>query len=404
MLNNRVKISNALILVTVLFLNNSLAKKPDSSSLSFRAAEPIEIDFLSGYYEQDGNHSAVTGGIGTEKLENFDSQIIINIPLNEQEKLKINTAINYYSSASTDNIDSEISSASANDYRAQIHISYNRTDLNSGNSYEIKSGGSVESDYISTMIGFDKLWNFENGNRQVGLSAQAFFDTWILIFPKELQANLQQNINTDKRRTYNLGLNINQVISKKIQGSISSEIVYQSGFLSTPFHRVYFKNDDMAKIEKFPDERFKLPIGLRLNYFYSDYLILRFSYRYYYDSFGIIANTLNFETPLKITRNFTLYPFYRYHNQTKSNFFKPFGEHALDSKHYTSDYDLSGLSSNKIGMGFKYAPLLGVTHFKILSSSTITSLKSLNIRYSNFRRSDGLRSWIISLGLSFISY
>lgn len=387
-----------------LLSQNSKNVISDSSSIVHIASEPMEIDFLSGYYKQNGNHSAVTGGIGTEKLENFDSNIIINIPLDAESRLKVNMAINYYSSASTDNIDAEISSASANDYRAQVRVSYDHFDNTNGDSYEITAGGSLESDYISTMLGAKLFRNYDNGNRQFEFSAQALFDTWVLIFPEELRANLQNDISTDKRRTFSLSLNINQVISKRLQGSFSSDLVYQNGLLSTPFHRVYLKNNAIPKIEKLPEERFKFPIGLRLNYFINDFIIMRFYYRYYIDNFDIQANTFNLETPLKISKFFTLYPFYRFHQQTKSEYFEPIGEHLSDANYYTSDYDLSGLSSNKIGFGIKYAPLLGITHFKLLSSNSITSLKSISMRYSNFTRNDGLNSWLVSLGLSFISY
>ena len=43
--------------------------------------DPIEINFLSNYYYQDGNHSAVGGGIGSEKLSNITQSIVVNIPV-----------------------------------------------------------------------------------------------------------------------------------------------------------------------------------------------------------------------------------------------------------------------------------------------------------------------------------
>jgi hypothetical protein len=44
-----------------------LSSKTDDG-IGFRTLKLDEINIVSAYYAQDGNHSAVTGGIGTEKL------------------------------------------------------------------------------------------------------------------------------------------------------------------------------------------------------------------------------------------------------------------------------------------------------------------------------------------------
>ena len=47
---------------------------PDSSNYQPRKIKLEEVNFVSGYYKQDGNNSAVTGGIGSEKLTDFAGQ------------------------------------------------------------------------------------------------------------------------------------------------------------------------------------------------------------------------------------------------------------------------------------------------------------------------------------------
>ena len=37
-----------------------------------KVLETVEIDVLLGYYEQEGIHAAVTGGIGNEDLQNIE--------------------------------------------------------------------------------------------------------------------------------------------------------------------------------------------------------------------------------------------------------------------------------------------------------------------------------------------
>ncbi|WP_246012321.1 DUF3570 domain-containing protein [Chryseobacterium salivictor] len=89
----------------------------------------------------------------------------------------------------------------------------------------------------------------------------------------------------------------------------------QTGFLSLPFHRVYF-TDGSVHQENLPDKRFKIPLGMRANCFLGDQIILRTSYRYYTDDWGLKSNTVSIETPVKISPFASVSPFYRFYSQT----------------------------------------------------------------------------------------
>ncbi|MBL4675904.1 MAG: hypothetical protein JKY70_06835, partial [Mucilaginibacter sp.] len=51
----------------------------DSSGYEARKLQLDEINIISAYYQQDGNNSAVTGGIGTEKLTDFANTIDLHM-------------------------------------------------------------------------------------------------------------------------------------------------------------------------------------------------------------------------------------------------------------------------------------------------------------------------------------
>lgn len=61
------KISLTLIGLYILLLNAFSQTIKDSSLYKARPLRLDEVNIVSSYYTQDGNHSAVTGGIGTEK-------------------------------------------------------------------------------------------------------------------------------------------------------------------------------------------------------------------------------------------------------------------------------------------------------------------------------------------------
>lgn len=360
----------------------------------------VDINILFNYYNQDGDHSPVTGGIGTEELQSGAMKIMVSIPLDSVSILNISTLANVYSSASTDNIDTNVSSASSEDLRLQMDVGYTKK-IGAQQSYTFRASGSTESDYVSKSIGGSWSIDSNDRNRQFGINVQAFFDHWVPIFPEELRGTDNTLIPTIKRKSYNVGFNFSQVINKKLQVLFSTEIVYQRGLLSTPFHRVYFQSEALPKIEKLPKEKFKFPLGFRVNYFLNDYIILRSYYRYYVDNFGVKAHTASIEVPIKFNSFFSVYPFYRWHMQTAAKYFSPHKQHVLGKHFYTSDYDVSAFDSNKVGLGIRYMPVWGIGRFRLWSKKKITVFKGVDIRFAKYQRNDGLDAVMISTNFAF---
>jgi len=383
-----------LISLTMLFPFISIGQ--NSEYQMKKNSDEIEANFLSSYYQQDGNNAAVTGGIGTEELKDFANVFIVNIPLDSINAISVTTGVDYYTSASTDMIDNRMSSASRKDVRTYGTINYIRKNLSNNMTYGFRLGGSTEYDYNSISGGFSLTKEWNEGNSEVSLSGQAFVDQWTTYYPVELRSKV--SVPTKGRQSYNLSLVYAQVLTKRMQMSISAEAIYMKGLLSTPFHRVYFE-DGGLDIERLPESRLKIPASIRLNIFPFDNFIIRTYYRYYQDDFGIKAHTASIETPIKLSNTFTVYPFYRYHTQSAADYFAPFEQHLSSDAFYTSDYDLSNLSSHKFGIGFRYAPLYGIGRAKIPFTKRVFNLKYLQMRGSVYKRDTGLNGFSISLDL-----
>ncbi len=362
----------------------------------------VDANFLFGYYNQDGNNGAVTGGIGTEQLQDFANVFTVNVPLDSVQSLNLMLGADIYTSASTDNIDGDVSSASRMDIRGYGNIGYQRKFLDRGETYGIGIGYSIEYDYLSFSgnVSYAKEWN--EGNSEISLRALAFFDRWSLIFPSELRGtDIRSTISSPNRRSYNLQATYSQVLNRRMQMSVSAEAIWMKGLLSTPFHRVYFSDQISPDIERLPDSRLKLPVGIRFNYFPTDDFIIRSYYRYYWDDFGIQGHTMSLETPIKLG-NVTLAPFYRFHTQTASKYFAPFATHSVAETFYTSDHDLSGLHSHKVGLGFTYSPLYGLFRFKVpFTKKHMVLMDKLRFRTAYYKRSTGLRGYLFSIDMSF---
>lgn len=368
----------------------------DSSGYEIRKIKLEEVNFVSGYYQQDGNNSAVTGGIGTEKLTDFASTIEVKLSRYDGRRRKhtlgVEVGVDVYTSASSDMIDPyTISSASSQDVRVYPSLTYSVANEAKGSTVSAVGSISTEFDYFSTGfgLGFSKL--SKDRNREVAIKAQVFLDTWSVILPVELRS--YDNLGgTLPRNSYSTSFTLSQVLTKRLQFLLLADFAYQEGQLATLYHRTYFK-DGSHDVEHLPDQRWKVPLGIRMNYFAGDRFIFRGFYRYYTDSWGLTAHTFELETPVKITPFFSVSPFYRYYTQQGVKYFAGYKEHDRSEEYYTSDYDLSTLSSHMTGMGVRFSPpggILGISRFN-----------ALELRYGHYMRSTNLTSDIITLFLKF---
>lgn len=341
------------------------------------------------YYNQNNDHSAVTGGIGTEDLQVYANHFSVDYVKDSVRTIHFDLGMDVISSASTDNIDFVVSSASKVDARPYSSVGYSRLLADRRTTLGINSSFSIESDYLSLGQSFSLNHINELQNREIFALLQMYFDdlrwgryqgdgTRELVYPFELR--YKEWFDIYKRNSYNLGLGINQTINKRMSLGIYPGITYQAGLLSTTFHRVYF-SDKTKRVENLPTHRLKIPIGIQLNSFIGSRVILRTYYRYYWDDFGIEGHTFSIEAPIKITRQITLTPFVRLYTQLRADFFKPYGEHLPTQEFYTSDYDLSHFNSGTTGLGFRYAP------YAYNGRSTI---KAVEFRFAHYERSDGM--------------
>ncbi len=235
-------------IATMLFLlmavtQYSKGQNADSTKVyKKRVLESTEVDLLMSLYNQDGVHSAVNGGIGTEKLVDGTPTIVISIPLNDNDVLTIDAGISAYTSASSSNINPFMSVASTlksgnlfnttgasrggstpvytgttttattpskpygspwiastgashSDVLKAIHTDYSH----SSDSRNLIWGSSVsyskEFDYTSYGFGGNVTGLFNEKNTEIGLKGSAYLDTWKPIYPTELREYMDYGAN-----------------------------------------------------------------------------------------------------------------------------------------------------------------------------------------------------------------
>ncbi|MES2328382.1 MAG: DUF3570 domain-containing protein [Bacteroidota bacterium] len=382
-------------------------KAVDSARFKQRKLSFEEANIISSYYRQDGNNSAVTGGIGTEKLSDYSGIFQLKMHAwderNRKHTLDFELGVDHYTSASSDKIDPKtISSASHADTRVYPSATWSMENEEKGSSISLGGSYSHEFDYNSFGANISLSQKTKNKNGELTFKAQAYLDNLKLVYPIELvpAATLtaassgrgESKYPTEARNSFSGSLSYSQIVNQRLQLIVLLDAIYQQGYLSLPFHRVYF-TDNSVHVENLPGTRLKIPVGFRLNYFAGDNLIFRTYYRYYQDDWGLKAHTFNLETSIKFTPFVSLTPFYRYYTQTAIKYFAAYQAHKSTDQYYTSNYDLSSFNSHFFGAGIRLVPPKGVfqlEHFNMLE-----------LRYGHYTKNNGMNSDIVSLNLKF---
>lgn len=372
----------------------------DSTAYKSKKLKIDEINLVSSYYKQDGNNSAVTGGIGTEELTDMSNTIDVKLikynKAGKKQTFDVEVGIDRYTSASSDRIDLKAnSSASSEDVRFYPSLSYMVENEEKGTTLGVGVSSSTEYDYQS--FGGNVSYSKKTKNRSGEFTArfQAFLDQVKMIKPVELRGGSGGN-GTEARNTFAASLSYSQIVNQNFQIMFLADVITQQGYLSLPFHRVYF-NDSTGETdsnqESLPDTRLKIPLAIRASYFLGDNVIIRAYYRYYTDDWKLTSHTANIEIPVKLSPFFSLSPFYRYYTQSAIKYFKGYKEHDGTEEFYTSNYDVSQFNSNFLGMGLKFSPLKGVLGMK--------HFHTLEMRYGHYTRSTNMVSNIVSINIKY---
>ena len=379
-----------------------LTAQNTDSTFKKKALTSLDVKAFLSYYQQEGTHSAVTGGRGDEHLNVYHTGAAIEYGINSS-LIIFNASIDIITSPSTDKIDFVKSSASEHDNHVQGQLGYQYQFKSKKMALGAAYSFGIESDYFSTGIHTWFNWNNSQKTRSFGISTDFFFDDlrWgrlsrstnnqpsTLIYPSELRGT--DWLQLFHRNSYNLGLNFRQDVNRRLSMNFSLGATYQEGVLSTPFHRVYFSDTAVVRVELLPRHRIRLPLGVAANWFAHNQVVVKSYYRFYWDNFGILAQTLQVQTVVKPTNKISLYPFVRAYYQTASPYFKPYRQHEFSAPYRTSDYDYSEFATLKAGIGIGWYPDAR------MGKRSKYYFNNIVLRYSFLYRTDGLYAHVIGL-------
>jgi hypothetical protein len=392
----------------LLFLNSFSQSAADSTSEYHSPKLKLEeANLVTNYYSQTGNHSAITGGVGTQQVTDVSNVVELKFirwgMMDRKITLDFDLGIDHHTAASSAYVSKSGASKTGG---TRIYPSANWQIENNEKRTTLGLGAALSFEYTYHSYSINAIYSKHSIDKNTEFSAKAniFMDAVKMIYPSELRPatsavtsassgdDSSQNIPSKLRSTFATSFTLSHVINKNMQVALIGDVVAQGGYLGLPFHRVYF-SDKSVGVESLPDSRFKLPVGVRFNYFAGDKVIFRTYYRYYVDSWGISAHTASIEAAVKITPFLSVSPFYRYYTQTTSDYFAPKYGKPAQVAYFTSNYEYSAFNSNYEGINLRYVPLNGVFGIKNLSM--------IELRYGHYGQTTGLVANNISLNLRF---
>ena len=354
-----------------------------------RQPRGIDVDFLLSYYDQSGEHSAVTGGTGTEDQQVLSPVILVGWAVSEDWSLRTDLGVDQITAASVDAIDTEVSSASRVDQRAFADLTATRR-VGERSTVSYTLGLSNEYDYQSLSGAVGYTLDLNERNTTLAARLRHYEDTVKLYDIDGV------NRGDDSRRTTDLAVTLTQVLGPRTVGSIELDSTYQTGFLSTPFHEVVLRPPGGAEVrvaERLPDSRRRATLGLSLDHAFGRSVVQKLNYRFYDDDWGIRAHTIAAETHFRLpmTTETWVFPILRYHRQTASDYFGPTGSFTGSEDFFTSDWDLAEIATTKYGIGLSGSAPAGQT-WRL-------GLRRYETRFTLFSRDDGLDGMTASFGL-----
>jgi hypothetical protein len=202
---------------------------------------------------------------------------------------------------------------------------------------------STEDDYKSTAASVDLRMSSEDNNTTVALGTGFASD----------RINSNGGATTgDTKQTNDFLVGLTQVLTPNDIARINVTHARGRGYFSDPY----------KELDNRPRHRNQTAVLTQWNHSFASESILRSSYRYYWDSFGVKANAVDFAFAQGIGAEWTLTPAFRYYTQSAADFYfdpiydpvlgPPFPPNYLTNPpvYSSADQRLSAFGAITIGM------------------------------------------------------
>ena len=285
---------------------------------------------------------------------------------------KYSVSANYYvDMVSSASIDVVTTASPYKEERTQGSLGFDM--LNGKTQYSVSVTSSDENDYTANSVTLD-------------VSQDMFGDLTTLSFGfsrgwdevrKRGDADFSEPVD---RTSYRLGLS--QIVTPRLMMGLNYEVVTDEGFLNNPYRSVRYLDAGSAsgyayQPEVYPSTRTSGAAALNASYYLPYRAALHGEYRYFTDTWGIDASTIELGYTHPWGKRWIFEVTYRWYDQSAADFYSDLFPREDAQNFLARDKELSTFTSHMLGVGATYElPPLG---WSFLQRSTV------NFFYDRFR-------------------
>ncbi|HSY06701.1 MAG TPA: DUF3570 domain-containing protein [Steroidobacteraceae bacterium] len=183
-------------------------------------------------------------------------------------------------------------------------------------------------------------------------------------------------------------LSLSQILTRNAILNFNYELLSDQGYLANPYRKIRYLSPGGLGFtladQVYPNTRTSNAASLQWKYYLPWRAALTAQYRFFRDTWGIIAHTGELDYTLPVYKRWVFDGSLRYYQQTHADFYSDLFPRANYQNFMARDRELAAFHSYTIGAGASY--LFPMPWFPSLSKNTLNvRADHLLIKYSDFR-------------------
>jgi hypothetical protein len=324
------------------YIQNALAEMMEKGK--------TKVTTVYNIYQQFGSSGKqVFDESGNENLNVMEPMIFIDHQITEDTVLTAHFVYDFWTSASDEILDGATTASGGGGGSEK----QSRTAGNIGFSQEHDKwtyggnlGFSTEFDYNSSSVSVNIARSFAQDNFTLGISHQSYKDEVSLYddFSPAEDANLVSGLARNIEATT---ISASQILTRKDIIQFAYTHATSSGNLESTHNSVLV--DGTREVEKLPGLRDRHAYSTNFVHAFSDSTAMNLSYRYYFDDWGMKANSTRLAYLFEVNDDEDFVEiFVRQHSQTRVDYFNT--SFTSREENRTSDSDLDTFTSYETGL------------------------------------------------------
>ena len=307
--------------------------------------------------------------------------VLVRKKFSEQFAVEANYFVDKVSGASVD----VLSQASViKDERKQKSLSLDY--IHDKTQYNLSYTNSTERDYISNTTHFSLSQDMFGDLTTVSLG---FTDSRNKVGENNGKsfAPIIAWLGHAQSRSFEAG--VSQVLTKNLISGVTMEVITDQGLLSNPYRSIRYKDPTVAigyslGSQVYPNTHTSTAVEGRLKYYLPYRAAASVSYRYFDDTWGIRANTVELGYTQPVSNLWILEGRLRFYKQNQATFYSDLFPFAGSQNFVARDQNLAALTNTTIALKATYAFL--PDGWKIFKRGTVTGdVSRIRFKYSDFR-------------------